>query len=83
MEIQTLEQKVQERQPITALIYCPPGVGKSTALGIIAEHTEGLTMVLDVYRTFATSMAKREVVHDLSRIDIIQIDNVHTFDDWT
>ena len=83
MEIQTLEQKVQERQPITALIYCPPGVGKSTALGIIAEHTEGRTLVLDVDRTFATSMAKREVVHDLSRIDIIQIDNVHTFDDWT
>lgn len=83
MIIQTLEQKVEERQPITMLIYCPPGVGKSTALGVIAEHSEGRTLILDVDRTFTTSMAKREVVHDLSRIDVVQIDNVHTFDDWT
>lgn len=83
MEIKKLTEKVKERQPITMLIYCPPGVGKSTALGVIAEHSEGRTLILDVDRTFTPSMAKMEVVKDLSKVDVIQIDNINTFDEWT
>ena len=83
MEIRKLEEKVAERQPITMLIYCPPGVGKSTALGIIAEHTEGRTLILDIDHTFTPSMAKREVVQELSKVDVVQIDNIHTFSEWT
>ena len=29
--------------PYTALLYCKPGVGKSTAIGLIAERSEGNT----------------------------------------
>ena len=83
MKVEKLNEKITERRPITMLIYCPPGVGKSTALGIIAEHTEGRTLILDIDRTFTPSMAKREVVHDLSKVDVVQIDNIHTFSEWT
>ena len=75
MEFQSLEKAVESRPPITMLIYCPPGVGKSTALGIIAEHSKGRTLVLDVDRTFATSLGKREIVQDLSKIDVLQVEN--------
>lgn len=83
MKIQSLTEKVQEQRPLTMLIYCQPGVGKSTSLGIIAEQSEGRTLILDVDRTFTTTMSKDEIVHDLSKVDIIQIDNIHTFEDWT
>lgn len=79
----SLTDAVKEKPAITALFYCAPGVGKSTALGIIAERSEGRTLVLDVDRTFITTMRKMEVVKDLSKIDVIQIDNVNTFKDWT
>lgn len=69
--------------PITALLYCAPGIGKSTALGIIAEKSKGRTLVLDVDRTFINTMAKNEIVHDFSKVDVIQIDNINTFEDWT
>ena len=83
MNIKTLEQAVEKRPPITGLFYCAPGVGKSTALGIIAEQTEGRTLILDVDRTFVNAMRKLEVVSDLSKIDVVTVDNIHTFDDWT
>lgn len=83
MEFQSLEKAVASRPPVTMLIYCPPGVGKSTALGIIAEHSEGRTLILDVDRTFVNTMAKREIVQDLSKVDVVSIDNVHTFQAWT
>ena len=83
MEVLKLEQAVENKQPTTMLIYCPPGVGKSTALGIIAERSKGRTLVLDVDRTFITTMAKKEVVKDLSKVDVIPVDNVHTFSAWT
>ena len=83
MKINKLSEAVEHRPPITALLYCAPGVGKSTALGIIAEKSQGKTLILDVDRTFVNAMAKMEVVHDLSKVDIIQIDNIKTFDDWT
>ena len=82
MEIRKLDKAVKEKQPITALFYCPPGVGKSTALGIIAEQEKGRTLVLDVDRTFVPTMSKDEVVHDFSRVDIIAIDNIDTFRAW-
>lgn len=83
MKIEKLDDKVNQQQPLTMLIYCAPGVGKSTALGIIAEQSKGRTLILDVDRTFTTTMSKLEVVHDLSKIDVVQIDNIHTFDSWT
>lgn len=83
MEIKKLGDAVGGQKPITALFYCAPGVGKSTALGIIASKSEGRTLVLDVDRTFINAMAKMEVVQDLGKVDVVQIDNIHTFDDWT
>lgn len=78
-----LGEAVKARTPKTALFYCAPGVGKSTALGIIAEHTKGRTLVLDVDRTFVNAMSKLEIVKDLSKVDVIKIDNINTFDDWS
>jgi len=69
--------------PYTAMLYCAPGVGKSTAIGLIAERSEGSTLVLDVDRTITRTLNKDEVVHDLSKLFSIQIDNINTFDDWT
>lgn len=69
--------------PYTALLYCPPGVGKSTAIGIIAEKSKGNTLVLDIDRTIQRTLAKGEVVKDTSKILIRSIDNINTFDDWT
>lgn len=79
----SLTEAIKENPAKTALIYCAPGVGKSTALGIIAEKSEGRTLVLDVDRTFINAMRKMEIVKDLSKVDVIQIDNINTFDDWT
>lgn len=69
--------------PYTALLYCPPGVGKSTAIGLIAEHSEGNTLVLDVDRTITRTLNKEEIVKDTSKIYVQEIDNVNTFDNWT
>lgn len=69
--------------PYTALLYCSTGVGKSTAIGLIAEASEGNTLVLDVDRTIVTTLAKGEVVKNTSKIFIEQIDNINTFDAWT
>lgn len=80
MKLQTIEDNMSK--PYTALLYCPPGVGKSTAIGIIAERTDGNTLVLDVDRTISRTLAKKEVVKDISKIMIREIDNVHTWEDW-
>ena len=79
---QSLEEVVTKGQPYTALLYCAPGMGKSTAIGIIAEKSAGKTLVLDVDRTITKTLAKREVVKDISRIAIREIDNIHTWSDW-
>lgn len=81
MEFKKVEDLV--RTPYTALLYCAPGVGKSTAIGLIAEGSEGNTLVLDVDRTISRTLAKGEVVHDTKKLFIQQIDNVNTFEDWT
>lgn len=83
MEFQKLSDAVKTKQPMTALLYCAPGVGKSTTLGLIAENSKGRTLILDVDRTFTNAMAKMEVVKDLSKVDILQVDNINTFDSWT
>ena len=78
-----LTDLMKEKQPFTALLYCAPGVGKSTALGLIGEKSKGKTLVLDVDRTFVPTMAKDEVVHDFSKFEVLQVDNINTWTDWT
>ncbi len=79
--LDTLKQEDTARRQ-TALLYCQPGVGKSTMLGIIAEQSEGRTLILDVDRTIINTLSKGEVVKDTSRVDIMQIDNIDTWDSW-
>lgn len=69
--------------PYTALFYCKPGVGKSTAIGLIAEASEGNTLVLDVDRTITRTLAKGDVVKDTSKVFVQEIDNINTFENWT
>lgn len=80
--MQKLEELVAKKHPYTALFYCSTGVGKTTTAGLIAEKSKGKTLILDVDRTIATSLGKGEIVKDISRINIRQIDNVHTWSDW-
>lgn len=82
MNIKKFDEEGAGKQ-YTALLYCPPGVGKSTAIGLIAEASEGNTLVLDVDRTIKNTLAKREIVKDTSKIYIQTVDNVNTFSDWT
>lgn len=67
----------------TALLYCAPGVGKSTAIGLIAEASEGNTLVLDVDRTITRTLQKGEIVKDTDKVFVQEIDNINTFEDWT
>lgn len=83
MEIRKFDDALQADSNYTALLYCPPGVGKSTAIGLIAEASEGNTLVLDVDRTITKTLAKKEVVKDTSKVFIEQVDNINTFDAWT
>jgi len=82
MAYSKLQDLVESKQPYTALFYCSTGVGKTTTAGLIAEKSKGKTLILDVDRTIATSLGKGEIVKDISRIDIRQVDNVHTWSDW-
>ena len=82
MAYSKLAEIVKKKQPYTALFYCSTGVGKTTTVGLIAEKSKGKTLILDVDRTIATSLGKCEIVKDISRIDIRQIDNVRTWNDW-
>ena len=69
--------------PYTALLYCKTGGGKSTAIGLIAEASEGNMLVLDIDRTITRTLAKKEIVKDTSKVLVQEIDNVHTFEAWT
>jgi phage nucleotide-binding protein len=69
-------QKIEANNlPYTALLYCKAGVGKSTAIGLIAEASEGNTLVLDIDRTIMRTLAKGEIVKDTSRVLVEQIEN--------
>lgn len=81
MELLKITEEVN--QPYTALLYCPPGVGKSTAIGLIAEKSEGNTLVFDIDRTIERTLAKKETVKDTSKLFVVKIDNLKTFADWT
>lgn len=83
MEITKIDAKAMHKKPYTALLYCAPGVGKSTAIGLIAEHSEGNTLVLDVDRTVERTLAKGEVVKDTSKVLVAKVDNIETFSSWT
>lgn len=80
MELKRIENKTL---PYTALLYCKPGVGKSTAIGLIAEASEGNTLVLDVDRTIMRTLAKGEVVKDVSKVFVQEVDNINTYESWT
>lgn len=80
MELKKIEAK---QLPYTALLYCKPGVGKSTTIGVIAEASEGNTLVLDVDRTIMRTLAKGEVVKDTSKVLVQEVDNINTFESWT
>lgn len=78
--------------PFTALLYCKAGVGKSTAIGLIAEKNKGNTLVLDIDRTIMRTLAKGEIVKDASRVLVEQVENrgkndaagiSGTFNAWT
>lgn len=83
MDIRKFDDALQADSNYTALLYCPPGVGKSTAIGLIAEASDGNTLVLDVDRTITKTLAKKEIVKDTSRVFIQQVDNIDTFASWT
>lgn len=82
MELKRIDESIKTN-PYTALLYCAPGVGKSTAIGLIAEASEGNTLVLDIDRTISRTLAKGEVVKDTSKVLVYPVDNVHTFKAWT
>lgn len=75
--------EIKKNLPYTAMLYCPPGVGKSTAIGLIAEASDKKTLVLDIDRTIDRTLAKHEIVKDTSKLFSVKIDNINTFDDWT
>lgn len=77
-----LKKITNDPKPYTALLYCPIGVGKSTAIGLAAERSDGNTLVLDVDRTISRTLAKGEVVKDTSKVLVAEIDNIHTFESW-
>lgn len=83
MQMQKFEDAIRADNNYTALLYCPPGVGKSTAIGLIAEASEGNTLVLDVDRTIGRTLAKKEVVKSTDKLFIERVDNINTFDSWT
>lgn len=82
MDIKRFDEALKLDNNYTALLYCPPGVGKSTAIGLIAEASEGNTLVLDVDRTISKTLAKREIVKTTDKLFIERVDNVNTWESW-
>ena len=83
MQLKKINVEEIRKKPYTALLYCKPGVGKSTQIGLIAEKSEGNTLVLDVDRTITRTLAKGEVVKDTSKIFVQEVDNINTFGSWS
>lgn len=92
MQLMKLSELSSRDMPWTAMLYCPPGVGKSTAIGLIAEVSEGNTLVLDVDRTVVKTLIKKEIVQDVDKVIVVPVENrgydekrgiAGTFADWT
>ena len=83
MMFKKFDEAVKSDSNYTALLYCPPGVGKSTAIGLIAEASEGNTLVLDIDRTITRTLAKKEIVKNTDKLFIEQVDNINAFEAWT
>lgn len=83
MNILKMSEINTHKLPYTALLYCRPGVGKSTAIGLASEASEGYTLVLDIDRTIERTLAKKEVVQNTDKLLVLKIDNINTFKDWT
>lgn len=83
MNIKKFNEAVKFDRNYTALLYCPPGVGKSTAIGLIAEASEGNTLVLDVDRTIGKTLMKMEIVKSTDKLYIEQVNNIDTFSSWS
>ena len=66
---------VKQNDPFTALLYCAPGVGKSTAIGLISESLDGNMLVLDVDRTIQRTLSKGEVVKNTSKVLVAEVEN--------
>lgn len=60
-----------EKTKGTYLIYAPPGMGKTT----VFKHLPGKTLVLDIDRT-------SKVLRGSKNIDIVEVDNINTWEDW-
>lgn len=69
--------------PVTSLVYCPAGGGKTSLVGLAAERYEGRTLLADVDRTAPRSLGKLDVVSSVDNIDIVEIDNQDTWKSWT
>lgn len=63
--------KNMEQGKATCLIYAPPGMGKTTAL----KYLPGKTLVLDIDRT-------SKVLRGCDNIDILEINNLDTWEHW-
>lgn len=61
---------IQDKK-VTALIYAPPGMGKTTTI----KYLPGKTLLLDIDRT-------SDVLKGCNNIDICKIDNINTWTDW-
>lgn len=75
MSLQAQKLDEMDLGPSTSLVYCPPGFGKSTMLGLIAERSKGNTLVIDVDRTVTKTLAKHEIVKDTSKVIIHKLEN--------
>lgn len=80
MKIIKASEMINDASKATVLIYAPPGAGKTTALGFIADNiakkTGKRTLLLDVDKT-------SRVLAGNKNIDIVSIDNIDTWNDWS
>lgn len=83
MKVTKLEELETASLPVTALVYCPAGGGKTSLAGLAAQVYEKRTLFLDVDRTVPRSLGKLDVVPSVEHIDVTEIDNHSTWESWT
>lgn len=66
-----INAKNLEERPATYLIYGAPGVGKTST----AKFFPGKTLIIDIDRT-------TRVLKGSENIDIVELDNINTWDSW-